>query len=237
MQTISNVQSANALSSPAGTPDKLLRSLDKLATTKSRPARQEVSREGQPASTWYRIVSGAAFAFVIKADGRRQIVDLLFPGDFVGFTSSAEYDHTVETAAGGAVVACYLRKSVELAVDTDPRLAQIIRRIDYERLGRLQQQVLILSRIRVQEKVASFILAMADRLSDGRSNCFTLPLSRYEMADYLAISAETVSRTLSDFRKRGMIRLAGMRTIQIVNRGALEDGDETEQSNLSEAAA
>jgi DNA-binding transcriptional MocR family regulator len=72
--------------------------------------------------------------------------------------------------------------------------------------------------------VASFILAMADRLSNGRSDRVTLPISRYDIADYLAVSVETVSRALSDLKQRGLIRFTGTRVVQIIDREALEDG-------------
>jgi DNA-binding transcriptional regulator YhcF (GntR family) len=66
---------------------------------------------------------------------------------------------------------------------------------------------------------------MADRLSNGRSDRVTLPISRYDIADYLAVSVETVSRALSELKQRGLIRFAGTRVIQIIDREALEDGE------------
>jgi DNA-binding transcriptional MocR family regulator len=84
---------------------------------------------------------------------------------------------------------------------------------------------MILGRITAQEKVGSFILAMADRLSNGRSDRVTLPISRYDIADYLAVSVETVSRALSELKHRGLIRFTGTRVIQIIDREALEDGE------------
>lgn len=68
---------------------------------------------------------------------------------------------------------------------------------------------MILGRITAEQKVASFILAMADRLSNGRSDRVTLPISRYDIADYLTVSVETVSRALSDLKQRGLIQFTG----------------------------
>ena len=65
---------------------------------------------------------------------------------------------------------------------------------------------------------------MADRLSNGHSDRVTLPISRYDIADYLAVSVETVSRALSELKQRGLIRFTGTRVIQIIDREALEDG-------------
>ena len=68
-----------------------LQGLDSIAMVRSCRRRQEICRQGQAAKTWYRLLTGAAMGFVIKSDGRRQIVDLMFPGDFFGFTSEPEY--------------------------------------------------------------------------------------------------------------------------------------------------
>ncbi len=137
----------------------------------------------------------------------------------------AEYDYTVEVVAPGTVMAGYPRKRVEAQADSNPRLARELRQIAFEETSRLQQQLLILGRVTAQEKVGSFILAMTDRLSNGRRDCVTLPVSRYDIADYLAVSVETVSRALSELKHRGVIRFIGTRVIQIIDRGALEDGE------------
>jgi CRP-like cAMP-binding protein len=174
-----------------------LQCLDAMATIVACKRRQEICREGQTANTWYCVLVGAALRCAIKSDGRRQVVDLLFPGDFFGLTAGAEYDYTVEAATAGTIVAGYPRSRVEAQADANPQLARELRQIAFDGLSRLQDQLLILGRITAQEKVGSFILAMADRLSNGQRDCVTLPISRYDIADYLAVSVETVSRALS----------------------------------------
>jgi CRP-like cAMP-binding protein len=170
-------------------------------------------------------MSGAARRCVIRLDGRRQIVDLLLPGDVFGFTASDEYDYTVEAVAECTVVAAYPRRRVELLADSDPQLAREIRQIAFGALTRLQAQLLILGRITALEKVGSFILEMAARLSAERGNSVALPMSRYDIADYLAVSVETVSRAMTDLKQRGVIKLAGTRTVRIIDRDALEEGE------------
>jgi CRP-like cAMP-binding protein len=202
-----------------------LQCLDPIAAITPCHRRQEICRQGQAANMWYCVLVGAALRCVIKSDGRRQVVDLLFAGDFFGLTARAEYDYTVEAATPGTIVAGYPRKRVESQADSNPQLARELRQIAFDGLARLQEQLMILGRITAQEKVGSFILAMADRLSNGRGDRVTLPISRYDIADYLAVSVETVSRALSELKQRGLIRFAGTRVIQIVDRAALEDGE------------
>lgn len=201
-----------------------LKSLDHLAVMTPCHRGQEICSQGQPAEHWYCAISGAARRCVIRLDGRRQIIDLMLPGDVFGFTAGEEYDCTVEALAEGTVVAAYPRRRVELLADTNPELAREIRQIAFLALGRLEAQLLILGRITALEKVGSFILEMAER-SCERGNSVALPMSRYDIADYLAVSVETVSRALTDLKHRGVIKLSGTRVVRIVDRNALEEGE------------
>jgi CRP/FNR family transcriptional regulator, nitrogen fixation regulation protein len=204
-----------------------LKSLDQLAMITPFHRAQEICSQGRPADHWYYLVSGAARRCVIRLDGRRQIVDLLLPGDLFGFSVLDEYDSTIEAIAEGTVVAAYPRRRVEMLADSNPQLAREIRQVAFAALSRLQAQLLILGRVTALEKVGSFILEMVSRLSAANSNSVALPMSRYDIADYLAVSVETVSRSLTDLKHRGVIKLAGTRIVMIVNRNALEDGERT----------
>jgi CRP/FNR family nitrogen fixation transcriptional regulator len=204
-----------------------LKSLDQLAMIMPFHRAQEICSQGSPADHWYYLVSGAARRCVIRLDGRRQIVDLLLPGDLFGFSVLDEYDSTIEAIAEGTVVAAYPRRRVEMLADSNPQLAREIRQVAFAALSRLQAQLLILGRVTALEKVGSFILEMVSRLSAANSNSVALPMSRYDIADYLAVSVETVSRSLTDLKHRGVIKLAGTRIVMIVNRNALEDGERT----------
>lgn len=185
---------------------------------------QEICREGQSVEQWYFLISGAARRCTIRADGRRQIVDLLLPGDFFGLAFGDQSDSTIEAAANGTVVASYSRPRIEVMADSDPKIARELREIAFTALSRTQTQLLILGRITALEKVGSFILEMAARLSNGDSERVSLPVSRYDIADYLGVSVETVSRALSVLSQRGVIKLLGPRTVNIVDRGILEEG-------------
>jgi CRP-like cAMP-binding protein len=208
-----------------GGPRRPLEALNSLATSSRFHRGQEICVQGHPVDAWYRVVAGAARRCVVRADGRRQIVDLLLPGDYFGFTAYEAYDFTVEAVAEGTTVALYPRRRVELLADSDPRLARDIRQVTFEALSRLQAQLLIVGRITALEKVGSFIIEMAARLAKEGKDNIALPVSRYDIADYLAVSVETVSRSLTDLKHRGVIKLAGPRTVSIIDRDALEEGE------------
>jgi CRP/FNR family nitrogen fixation transcriptional regulator len=202
-----------------------LKSLDSIASIVTCDRSQEICREAQPAEHWYFVIAGVVRRCALRPDGRRQIVGLLLPGDFFGFTADDQYDYTAEAVAEDTVLASYPRQRAETFADSDPRLARELRQVTFEAMSRLQAQLLILGRITALEKVGSFILEMESRLSRGRGDNIALPISRYDIADYLAVSVETVSRALTDLKHRGVIKLSGTRTFKILDRDVLEEGE------------
>jgi CRP-like cAMP-binding protein len=201
-----------------------LERLDSLALTQRYHRGQEISDEAHPAEYWYRLLFGAARRGVVRPDGRRQIIDLLLPGDFFGFPVHDEYGFAVEAIIEDTRVACYPRHRIETLANSDPMVGRELCQIAFAGIARLQAQLLIIGRITALEKVGSFLVDMADRLSGGYADRVVLPISRYDIADYLGISVETVSRALTGLKHQGVISLAGTRSIRIVDRDALEEG-------------
>jgi CRP/FNR family nitrogen fixation transcriptional regulator len=202
-----------------------LKDFDEIAVPTTYHRGQEICAEGQPAEQWFCVMSGAARQCALRADGRRQILGLLLPGDFFGFTVAPDFDFTVEAVAEGTVVAAYPRRRAETLADSNPGIARELREVAFEAVGRLQSQLLTLGRITAIEKVGAFLLELARRSSHGDVENVALPVSRYDIADYLAVSVETVSRSLTDLKQRGVIRFSGTRTLKIVDPDALEEGD------------
>jgi CRP/FNR family transcriptional regulator, nitrogen fixation regulation protein len=202
----------------ASHPPHPLQSVDSLASTKRYGCDQEICGEACPAVYWFRVISGGARRCVSRADARRQIVELLLPGDFFGFCARNEYDFSVEAVAEGTRIACYPRRRIEAMADA---LARELRMLAFEAISRSQAQLLI-GRLTATEKVGGFLLAMSGRLSVGPADVVALPISRYDIADYLAISVETVSRSLTELRRRGLIAFTGTRRVRIIDRNSLE---------------
>ncbi|MGZ5096317.1 MAG: helix-turn-helix domain-containing protein [Burkholderiales bacterium] len=186
---------------------------------------QEICGLGNPADRWSCISSGVARRYVVRPDGRRQIIELLLPGDYFGFTTNDSWEFGVEAVNDNVVVVSYPRRRLELLADSDPRLARELREAAFQALSHLQCQLLIVGRVTALEKVCSFILEIAHRRPNGRGNYVSLPISRYDIADYLAVSTETVSRALTELQLRGIIKMPHIRTVEIVNEEALEDAD------------
>ena len=205
------------------------RPLDPLVLLDARAVRMpckrgaEICRTGETARFWYRIASGMARQCALSADGKRQIVDFLAPGDFFGFSSADEQPFTVEAIVAGTWFLRYPRSQVEQLIDAHPRLSERFRKVAFASLSRMQARMLHLGRTTAQQKVGSFLVEMSGRSAQSPDHEVRLGMTRYDIADYLALSVETVSRTLTDMKRAGLIRYSEARAIQILDRDALED--------------
>lgn len=206
-----------------------LKRLDAFAKITICSRDQEIPGDPGPAGHWYCVISGAVRRCAVRSDGRRQIVDLMLPRDFF-FVSENQSEATIEAIVEETVLASYPGQRVELLAEREVEFARELRDVAFQSLTRSQSQLLILGRVTALEKVGSFLLSLDGRSSDGGGQV-VLPISRYDIADYLAVSVETVCRAMTDLRQRGVITLAGKRTIKILNRSALED--RTSESSIA----
>lgn len=195
--------------------------LEALATVTPYQRDQEIYPQESPVGCWYRVISGAARRFAVRADGRRQIVDLLLPGDMFGFGVRDRHVFAAEAITPDTVIARYPTARLESLVAGNPQMAGEFRTILVEALSRMQAVILILGRTTAREKVGAFLLYMQERMASGKADRLAIPITRYDIADYLAISVETVSRSLTGLKQSGVIALSGPRQIGIVDRDAL----------------
>jgi CRP/FNR family nitrogen fixation transcriptional regulator len=203
---------------------------------------QEIPNNPGPAGHWYYVITGAVRRCAVRSDGRRQILDLMLPRDFFFvsdnqrdffFVSDNQNEATIEAIADETALASYPGPRVELLAEREVGFARELREVAFQSLMRSEAQLLIVGRVTAQEKVGAFLLWLDGRASDGGGKV-VLPVSRYDIADYLAISVETVCRALTDLKQRGVIIFAGKRTIKILNRSALED--RVSESSMAVAA-
>jgi CRP/FNR family nitrogen fixation transcriptional regulator len=159
----------------------------------------------------------------VQPGGRHQIIMLVLPGDFFGFTNEHCYGCMTEAVRDGTIIAEYPRSRVMELANGDPRMAWAMCKLASEAVAKSEKQVLVISRATALEKVGMFVLEMAARLTASPSELVALPVSRYDIADYLAVSVETVCPCLSELKRQGLIELVSARQISIVDREALED--------------
>jgi CRP-like cAMP-binding protein len=202
-----------------------LEPLGSLATRARYNRGQAIYEEDSAVDHWYRIVSGVARRYSLRTDGRRQIVDLLLPDDVFGFGTGGRHRFSVEAAIDGTAVARYPRARLEMLASSNVRVAHQLQEASTEAMARLQTLILTLGRTTAEAKVGCFLLRLAERLSADATETLLLPISREDIADHLALTIETVSRSLTQLKRRGIIELFGTRRIRIVDRKAIEEAD------------
>ncbi|GGE07738.1 CRP/FNR family transcriptional regulator, anaerobic regulatory protein [Gemmobacter megaterium] len=209
--------------------------LERIKYYRSYEAGQTVVWSGDRMDFVASVVTGIATLTQTLEDGRRQMVGLLLPSDFVGRPgrSNAAYDITATT---DLVMCCFRKKPFEDLMAHTPHIAQRLLEMTLDELDAAREWMLLLGRKTAREKIASLIAIIARRdaslKAEGRDGplVFDLPLTREAMADYLGLTLETVSRQISALRKDGVIVLDGKRhvTVPDIDRLLLEAGDDSD---------
>lgn len=174
--------------------------------------------EGEPADRVYQLISGALRTCRILRDGRRQIEIFHFAGDIFGLESGATYRVAAETLSPSLVRATP-RRALELQARQGGDMARRLLQLTAESLRRSQDHVLMLGRRAASERVAALLLDLAERT--GSEALLDVPMTRQDMADYLGLTIETVSRTFTQFQHEGLIALPAARKVLLRDRAAL----------------
>jgi len=177
----------------------------------------EIYGEGEPADYVYRVLSGTVRTSKVLSDGRRQIGAFYLPGDTFGLEAGEEHTFCAE-AMSDASVLVVKRSAVTAEAQRDSHVARELWAATARELARAQSHLMLLIKS-AQERVAAFLLEMADRVPDQAG--IELPMSRQDIADYLGLTIETVSRTLTQLESKAAIELPRSRHIVLRNRSAL----------------
>jgi CRP/FNR family nitrogen fixation transcriptional regulator len=176
--------------------------------------------EGNPAEMFFKVVSGVVRTCTFLGNGRRQIDAFYVPGDLFGFETGQEHRLTAE-AVCPAVLIAYPCRGVAILAASNAQLAHQLRYFAIRSLVQAQEHLALLDRNSATERVASFLIDW--------TTCFpaqdivTLPMARLDIADYLGLTIETVSRTLSRLQKRGLIALPNIRQVKLLDPAGLGD--------------
>lgn len=204
-----------------------LYALEALAQQVGLASKATLFLQDQPAEAVYNVTEGVVRLYKLLPDGRRQIVGFALPGDFLGLAMADRYGFCAD--AVGAVTACrFSREAFSGLLDEKPHLFRRLHEFTTHELSLAQDQMVVLGRRTADEKIASFLIGLRNcwaRLTRA-SVTVRLPMSRRDIADFLGLTIETVSRTLNRFARE--------RTILIVPDGVrLLDQQRLEQ--LAEA--
>jgi CRP/FNR family transcriptional regulator len=181
-----------------------------------------VFRAGDEAERFFEVETGCVMVYRILDDGRRQVVEVVFPGGICGLASGELHESSCE-----ALIPSVLRsyKNIELSRSEDLR-ARVIERLQRQ-MANMHEHAVSLGRKTAEERICSFVLSLRalDRAHSGEATApfsVVLPMSRTEMADYLGLTLETVCRTLTDLVRRKLLGTGNTKSeVRILNPGRL----------------
>jgi len=202
------------------------REVDRLAQIVSRiplADGQSIFQEGDEADFVYNILEGAVRLFKLLPDGRRQITGFLYSSDFLGLALKEHYAYSAE-AVSGAVICRFPRGKLERLLDEFPKLEKRLLNEASNELIAAQDQMLLLGRKTAAERLSTFLDALARRQGvREEGGVIELLMTRTDIADYLGLTIETVSRTFTKLRKSGVIDVPDAHTITITNLAGLQE--------------
>lgn len=216
-----------------------LAELERIKSYRSFAPGDAIAWSGEPMSMVGSVVEGVAMLSSTLPDGRRQMVGLLLPSDFLGRPGRATVAHDVVAAT--EVTLCMFRKSeFERMLARSPRIERRLLEMTLDDLDAAREWMLLLGRKSAREKIASLFVIMARRDAALNQACpndglrFPLYITREAMADYLGLTIETVSRQISALRREGLIELQDGRMVSVPDFAQLIDqsGDDSDGGML-----
>lgn len=203
--------------------DDELRGLARITHSEHLKAGETLFFEGDAAGDCFIVQAGALKLYKLLPDGRRQVTGFLFKGDFLGLQPGEECRYTAEALE--PVEACAIPgDKMETLVADYPKLANRLLNLASMELAAAQDQMLLLGRKTAQERIATFLLWLSERARQRgeAANPVRVPMSRSDMGDYLGLTVETVSRTITKLKTSGVISLKQGNRIELTDRDMLE---------------
>jgi CRP/FNR family nitrogen fixation transcriptional regulator len=179
---------------------------------------EEIFGQGEPADFVYKVAAGVVRTSRVLSDGRRQIAAFHFAGEVFGLEGGAEHELCAE-AVTDCEIGLVKRPALERAADLDSAMARDLWALTVRDLKALRAHMLVLGRKGATERVAAFLLQMANRNGASR---VALPMSRTDIADYLGLTIESVSRSFTQLEREGAIALPSARDVELRDRARLE---------------
>ncbi len=211
--------------------DDELAQLENIKFYKTYEAGQPIIWRGDELTSFSSIVIGIASLSRTMEDGRTQVVGLLLPSDFIGQPGRANVDFDV-TAVTDITLCQFQRKPFEALVEEVPHISQRVMEMALDELNAAREWMVLLGRKTAREKIATFLEMIVRRstIPSHSVKTYTLPLTREQIADFLGLTLETISRQLSAMKREGIVEFEGRRNFAINDLAALHQasGDDAD---------
>lgn len=186
-------------------------------------AREDLFLEGDEAATVIEVLEGVICGYRLLADGQRHVVSFFYPGDLLGYCCQASHAFSAQ-ALSTVKVRRIPRASLDRLVEARPDFARKLLKLAADELTATRNHLLCLASKSAEAKMASFLLALSRRNAETGEDAMRihLPMTRIDIGDYLGLTIETVSRTLSKFKRAGLIALPRTSLVQLRDLAELE---------------
>ena len=187
----------------------------RIGVVRSYPRKSQILHEDGSADHVYEVVSGTVCTCKMLREGRRQIAGFYFAGDICGL-ESAKHSVAVE-AITNAKVRIFKKRALTRLASSNPEVAERLLALTTRELARKQDHLFLLLSTTAEERIIRFLIDMVQRASPRKDDRIDLPMTRRDIADYLGLTIETVSRVLWNFERRGAIEIVGYHSVVLRN--------------------
>jgi CRP-like cAMP-binding protein len=202
--------------------DADVQALNRLGTKIRVPHGRMIFGEGDPAEHAYKVVSGCVRLSRHISDGRRQVTQFLFPGDFFSFMEFGEHSFTAE-AVNDLVLMAFPQKALLKLRNERANVQERFLTLVAQRVLDAHAHLVILGRATAKERVASFLISLSERIGVEDDEILDVPMSRLDIADYLGLTIETVCRVLSELKRARIIDIPDPRHLVLRKIDALQE--------------
>ncbi|MDF1774494.1 MAG: helix-turn-helix domain-containing protein [Rhizobiaceae bacterium] len=186
------------------------------------PAGHRLFCDGDDADYIYEIMEGVVRTSKLLSDGRRQVLSFGYPGDIAGLSHDHFYHSDCE-ALSGVTLRLHHKNAFNVSFENEPDFNNELLKYAAAEVNNMQEHFIMLGRKSATEKVASFLITLMDRVGQKNdcNTCFELPMCRSDIADFLGLTIETISRTLTKLRAEGVIELPKKQQVLVCKPSAL----------------
>jgi CRP/FNR family transcriptional regulator len=218
----SSLTAPQALTIYSGLSDEDIAALDALVSYSSLDTGDYLFHQHTQARYVYMLEEGMLMMERSSSTGRRQVMAFTHPGNFIGITHNEHYEFTVSALAPSRIREIPIKPFIALQDDL-PQLKENVRRIGGNILAHTLDQVFALGQKKAHERVCFMIKQLSDRMPKQRKHLIDLVMTRQDIADYLGLTIETVSRAFGKLKREGIIDIYSAHTVEILDMPALEE--------------
>jgi len=203
-------------------PEERLKLFSEISSEREFKNKETIFLQQENAKNLYNITKGNIKIYRLLSDGRIQIIGFLYPGDFFGSYKREKYNYSAE--AIGEVRACvFKQETLDSYLEKNMNLAKELLHMTSHELTLAQDRMGVLGKMNAHERVARFIINISEQRAriGWKNNPVSLPMTRQDIADYLGLTLETVSREITRFKTSNLIKLMNSKQIFIVDKEKL----------------